>query len=63
MTTDKFSVLFQIIHKLSVPNIVKEFDIPRFFNSYPSKFNGTRKKNMKQLFLHYFKELQQEGKI
>jgi hypothetical protein len=63
MTTDEFSVLFQIIQKLSVSNIGKEFDIPRFFDSYPSKLNGTRKKNMKQRFLHYIKDLQQEGKI
>jgi hypothetical protein len=46
-----------------MPNIGKEFDIPRFFDSYPSKLNGTRKKNMKQLFLHYIKDLQQEGKM
>ena len=38
-------------------------DISRFFDSYSSKLNGTRKKNIKNFFLHYIKDLQQEGKI
>jgi len=60
MTVDEFSVLFQIIQKFSVTSLRKDFDIPR---SYPSKLNGTRKKKIKDLFLHYIKNLQQEGKI
>jgi hypothetical protein len=63
MTMDEFSVLFQIIQKFSVTNPRKDFDIPRFFDSYPSKLNGTRKKKIKDLFLRYIKNLQQEGKI
>jgi hypothetical protein len=63
MTVDEFSVLFQIIQKFSVTNLMKDFDIPRFLDSYPSKLNGTRKKKIKDLFLRYIKNLQQEGKI
>jgi hypothetical protein len=63
MTIDEFSVLFHIIQKFSVTNLRKDFDIPRFFDSYSSKLNGTRKKNIKNFFLHYIKNLQQEGKI
>jgi hypothetical protein len=63
MSTDEFFVLFEIIQKFSVPNLKKEFNIPRFLDSYPSKLNGTRKKKIKDWFLHYIKELQQEGKI
>lgn len=32
-------------------------------DSYSSKLNGTRKKKIKELFLRYIKNLQQEGKI
>jgi hypothetical protein len=63
MTIDEFSVLFHIIQKFSITNLRKDFDIPRFFDSYSSKLNGTRKKNIKNFFLHYIKDLQQEGKI
>ena len=63
MSVDEFSVLFKIIQKFSVTNLRKDFDISRFFDSYPSKLNGTRKKKMKDLFLRYIKELQEEGKI
>jgi len=63
MTTDEFSVLFQIIQNFSVHNLRKEFDIPRFLDSHPSKLNGTRKKKIKDLFIRYIKILQQEGKI
>lgn len=50
MTIDEFSVLFHIIQKFSVTNLRKDFDIPRFFDSYSSKLNGTRKKNIKNFF-------------
>lgn len=60
MTVDEFSVLFHIIQKFAVPNLRKEFDIPAF---YPSNLNGTRKKQIKNLFLRYIKNLHQEGKI
>lgn len=63
MTMDEFSVLFHIIQKFSVTNIRKDFDIPKFFDSYSSKLNGTRKKNIKNFFIHYIKNLHQEGKI
>ena len=63
MTIDEFSVLFHIIQKFSVTNLRKDFDIPKFFDSYSSKLNGTRKKNIKNFFIHYIKNLQQEGKI
>ena len=63
MTMDEFSVLFHIIQKFSVTNLRKDFDIPKFFDSYSSKLNGTRKKNIKNFFIHYIKNLQQEGKI
>jgi len=63
MTVDEFFVLFHIIQKFSVTNPRKDFDIPRFLDSYPSKLNGTRKKKIKDLFLRYIKNLQQEGKI
>jgi len=60
MTVDEFSVLFPIIQKFSVTNLRKDFDIPIF---YPSKLNGTRKKKIKDFFLRYINNLQQEGKI
>jgi hypothetical protein len=63
MTIDEFSVLFHIIQKFCVTNLSKDFDIPRFFDSYPSKLNGTRKKKIKDFFIRYIKNLQQEGKI
>jgi hypothetical protein len=63
MTTDEFSVLFQIIQNFSVHSLRKEFDIPRFLDSHSSKLNGTRKKKIKDLFIRYIKILQQEGKI
>ena len=63
ITTDEFFVLFQIIQNFSVGNLRKEFDIPRFLDSHPSKLNGTRKKKVKDLFLRYLKILHQEGKI
>jgi len=60
MTVDEFSILFHIIQKFSVTNLRKDFDIPRF---YRSNLNGTRKKKIKNLFLRYINNLQQEGKI
>ena len=63
MTTDEFFVLFQIIKNFSIANLRKEFDIPKFFDSYPSQLNGTRKKKIKDWFIHYIKKLHQEGKI
>jgi hypothetical protein len=63
MTIDEFSVLFHIIQKFSVTNLRKDFNIPRFFDFYPSKLNGTRKKKIKDFFIHYINNLQQEGKI
>ena len=63
MTTDEFSVLFEIIQNLSVANLRKEFDIPRFLDSHPSHLNGTQKKKIKDWFIGYIKILQQEGKI
>jgi hypothetical protein len=63
MTTYEFSVLFEIIQNFSLPNLRKEFDIPRFLDSHPSKLNGTRKKKIKDWFISYIKKLQQEGKI
>jgi len=63
MTTDEFLVLFQIIQNFSIANLRKGFDIPKFFDSYPSQLNGTRKKKIKDWFIHYIKKLHQEGKI
>lgn len=63
MTTDEFSVLFQILQNFSVPTITKEFDVPKFLRNYYSKLNGERKQRVKRLFLRYIKILQQEGKI
>ena len=63
LTVDEFSLLYYIIQKFSVTNLRKDFDIPRFLDSYPSKLNGTRKKKIKDLFLRYIKKLQEEDKI
>lgn len=60
MSVDEFSVLFQIIQNFSVTNLRKDFDISKL---YTSKLNGTRKKKIKDLFLRYIKNLQEEGKI
>jgi len=63
ITADEFSVLFQIIQKFTVYNLSKEFNIPKFLDSYSSRLNGTRKKIIKKLFLDYLINLQEEGKI
>ncbi len=60
MSVDEFSVLFQIIQNFSVTNLRKDFDISKL---YTYKLNGTRKKKIKELFLRYIRNLQQEGKI
>ena len=60
MSVDEFSVLFQIIQNFSVTNLRKDFDISKL---YTSKLNGTRKKKIKELFLRYIRNLQEEGKI
>lgn len=60
MSVDEFSVLFQIIQNFSVTNLRKDFDISKL---YTSKLNGTRKKKVKELFLRYLRNLQEEGKI
>ena len=60
MSVDEFSVLFQIIQNFSVINLRKDFNISKL---YTSSLNGTRKKKIKDLFLHYIKNLQEEGKI
>ena len=60
MSVDEFSVSFQIIQNFSVTNLRKEFDISKLFTS---KLNGTRKKKIKDLFLRYIRDLQEEGKI
>ena len=63
LTTDEFLVVFEIIQIFSVDNMRKEFNIPRFFELYPSKINGTRKKKIKDSFLLYIKVLQKQGII
>ncbi len=60
MSVDEFSVLFQIIQNFSVTNLRKDFDISKL---YSSKLNGTRKRKIKELFLRYLVNLQEEGKI
>ena len=60
LTVDEFSLLFDIIRKFSVTDLRKEFDIRTL---YPSSLNGTRKKKIKNLFLHYLNNLHQEDKI
>ena len=60
MSVDEFSVLFQIIQNFSVTNLRKDFDISKL---YTSKLNGTRKKKIKDFFIRYIKNLQEEGKI
>lgn len=60
MSVDEFSVLFQIIQNFCVTNLRKDFDISKL---YTSKLNGTRKKKIKDLFLRYIRNLQEEGKI
>ena len=60
MSVDEFSVLFQIIQNFSVTNLRKDFDISKLFTS---NLNGTRKKKIKDFFLHYIRNLQEEGKI
>lgn len=60
MSVDEFSVLFQIIQNFSVTNLRKDFDISKL---YTSKQNSTRKKKIKELFLRYLRNLQEEGKI
>ena len=60
MSVDEFSVLFQIIQNFSVTNLSKDFDISKL---YSSKLNGTRKRKIKELFLRYLKNLQEERKI
>ena len=60
MSVDEFSVSFQIIQNFSVPNLRKDFDISKLFTS---KLNGTRKKKIKDFFLRYIRNLQEEGKI
>ena len=60
MSVDEFSVSFQIIQNFSVTNLRKEFDISKLFTS---KLNGTRKKKIKDFFLRYIRDLQEEGKI
>jgi len=60
MSVDEFSVLFQIIQNFSVTNLRKDFDISKL---YTSNLNGTRKKKIKELFLRYLRNLQEEGKI
>ena len=60
MSVDEFSVSFQIIQNFSVPNLRKDFDISKLFTS---KLNGTRKKKIRDFFLRYIRNLQEEGKI
>ena len=60
MSADEFSVLFQIIQNFSVTNLRKDFDISKLDTS---KLNGTRKKKVKELFLRYLRNLQEQGKI
>lgn len=60
MSVDEFSVSFQIIQNFSVPNLREDFDISKLFTS---KLNGTRKKKIKDFFLRYIRNLQEEGKI
>nr|YP_010283120.1 hypothetical protein MKU15_pgp071 [Nitzschia traheaformis]ULD15884.1 hypothetical protein [Nitzschia traheaformis] len=60
MSADEFSVLFQIIQNFSVTNLRKDFDISEFDTS---KLNVTRKKKIKELFLRYLRNLQEQGKI
>ena len=60
LTVDEFSLLFHIIQKFSVTDLRKEFDIRTL---YSPSLNGTRKKKIKDLFIHYLNNLYQEGKI
>ena len=60
MSVDEFSVLFQIIQNFSVTNLRKDFDISKLNTS---KLNGTRNKKIKEMFVRYLKNLQEEGKI
>jgi hypothetical protein len=63
MSTEEFFVLFEIIQKFSVPNLRKEFYISRIIDSFSSKLNGKRKKEIKEWFIYYIKDLHLKGKI
>jgi len=59
----EFVVLFEIIKVFSSNITRKEFNIKQFLESYGSNLNGRQKKQIKDSFIRYLKEFQQEGKI
>ena len=60
MSADEFYVLFQIIQNFNITNLRKDSDISKLDTS---KLNGTRKKKIKELFIRYLRNLQEQGKI
>lgn len=59
----EFAVLYEIIKVFCSHTTRKEFNIQSFFESYGSNLNGIQKKQIKECFIHYLKEFQQEGKL
>ena len=59
----QFAVLFEIIKVFSSNTTRKEFNIKQFLKSYGSNINGRQKKQIKDSFIRYLKEFQQEGKL
>ena len=58
-----FGVLFKIIKVFSYSTTHKEFNIKQFLESYGFNFNVRQKKQIKESFIDYLKEFQQEGKL
>lgn len=59
----QFQVAFEIIKNFSSHDVRKEFDIQKFLDQYPSKLNGSQKKEIKIYFGDYLRLLEKEGKI
>lgn len=59
----QFAVLFEIIKVFCSETTRKEFNIQQFLESQAPNLNGTKKKQIKDYFIRFLKEFQQEGKI
>ena len=59
LTKDEFEVRFKIIQVFSSINIVKEFFIQEFLDSYPSVLSNQRRTKIKKLFIQSVKLFQQ----
>ena len=58
-----FAVLFEIIKVFCSETTRKEFNIQQFLELQGPNLNGTKKKQIKDYFIRFFKEFQQEGKL